>query len=995
MGAPISLFSIPSGENFVDALARGLLAECPDPIVLSRTLILLPTSRACRALAEAFLRAGDGKALLLPRMAPLGDVDVDEFDFHDADMDENLDLPPAAPPLRRQLLLASLVLKLGAVRGGEKPSPEQAVALAASLAKLLDEVHIAGVSFDALAGLAPQELAAHWEITLEFLKIVTAHWPVLMEQEGWMDGALRQRILMERRADLWEKKPPAFPIIAAGSTGSIPATAHLLNIVARLPQGKVILPGLDRALDEQVWLDLPPMHPQYNLARLLARMDVVRDQVQDWPGCAPSPRARLISEALRPDGVSADWRKKDVLSAQEQDKALKGVIRLDCQTPAEEAGAIALMMRETLNHPGKRAALVTPDRSLARRVAADLRRFDIEIDDSAGRSLAFCPIGAFLLLLARMVASGFAPYDALAALKHPLAAGGLPLADFHKKVRRLEILTLRGPRPAAGIDGLKAVLAQSKTSEDEKQDLHQWLETIQSAGADLFELVRQPALSLKDLVEAHIRFAENLAASDAETGAERLWAGDAGEAAALFLAELRDAADVLGAVRLADYPGLLQALMAPIMVRSAWGSHPRLAIWGVLEARLQSSDLLILGSLNEGVWPADSAADPWMSRPMREAFGLASPEMRIGLAAHDFEQAVNAPEVVLMRSIRSDGSPTVPSRWLLRLDAALQAAGIKNPWNMRESSDWVVWRQLLDQPARKIEIAPPAPRPPVAARPRQLSATAIETWMRDPYAIYAKHILGLAALDPVDSDPAAADFGSVVHAVLHQFSSQHRKGPLPPESLSILEGLADKEFAALQSRPGLAALWRPRFSSILEWFVKTESERRLKIVESWSEIRGKTTIDVPGGTFTLTAIADRIDRLKDGGLAIVDYKTGAIPTAIAVAAGFSPQLPIEALIAQKGGFDDVPKAEIAEMLYWKLSGGSDGGKQVSAVAKGEDPKDLAEEALDGVTRLVEAFDDEATAYVARPHPKYAPRYSDYTHLARIREWSVQEGGDEE
>lgn len=991
-GEPISLFTIPSGENFVDALAKGLLAECPDPIVLSRTLILLPTSRACRALAEAFLRAGDGKALLLPRMAPLGDVDVDEFDFHDDEGGGGLDLPPAAPPLRRQLLLASLVLKLGAVRGGEKPSPEQAVTLAASLAKLLDEVHIAGVSFDALADLAPQELAAHWEITLEFLKIVTAHWPALMEQEGWMDRALRRRALMERRADLWEKNPPAFPIIAAGSTGSMPTTARLLQIVAGLPQGRVILPGLDRILDEQIWLDLPPTHPQYNLSRLLARMEVVRDQVQEWPRCADSPRARLISEALRPDGVSADWRSRDALSATERDEVLGGLTRLDCQTPAEEAGAITLMMRETLNHPGKRAALVTPDRSLARRVAADLRRFDIEIDDSAGRSLAFCPIGAFLLLLARMVASGFAPYDVLAALKHPLAAGGLPLADFHRKVRRLEILTLRGSRPAAGIEGLKAVLVQSRTSEDEKRDILQWLETIRSAGADLIELARRPALSLKDLVEAHIVFAENLAASDVETGPERLWAGDDGEAAALFLAELRETADALGAVRIVDYPGLLQALMAPIMVRSAWGSHPRLAIWGVLEARLQSSDLLILGGLNEGVWPADSAADPWMSRPMREAFGLVSPEMRIGLAAYDFEQAVNAPEVALTRSIRADGSPTVPSRWLLRLDAALQAAGVKNPW---KSSDWIVWRQRLDQPAEKIEIAPPAPRPPVSARPRQLSATAIETWMRDPYAIYAKYILALAALDPVDADPAAADFGSVVHAVLHQFSSQHRKGPLPPESLSILEGLADREFAALQSRPGLAALWRPRFSSILEWFVRTESERRLKIAESWSEIRGKIVIDAPAGPFALTAIADRIDRLKDGGLAILDYKTGIIPTAVAVAAGFSPQLPIEALIAQKGGFDGVPKAEIAEMLYWKLSGGSDGGKQVSAVAKGEDPKDLAEEALDGVTRLVEAFDDEATSYVARPHPKYAPRYSDYTHLARIREWSVLEDGDEE
>ena len=913
------VFSIPPGACFVDALAAGLLAETAgDPLALSSILVLLPTRRACRALSEAFLRLGGGKPLLLPRLRPLGDADEDELSLAG-----DLDLPPAVPPLHRQLMLARAILLLGGRRGGHPPTPEQAARLAAELADLLDQVQTEGLGFDGLVRLVPDDYADHWRITVDFLKILTEHWPGVLAEQGWMDGALRRTRLLERQAEAWQADPPSFPVVAAGSTGSIPSAARLLAVVAQLPQGRVVLPGLDRWLDGESRAALDQTHPQWGLTRLLGRLDLAAEQVPDWPGCRESPRARIISEAMRPAATTETWRSLTALVP------LTGVSRLDCPSPREEAGAIALMLRQALETEGRTAALVTPDRGLARRVASELRRFGVDIDDSAGRPLDITPPGAFLLLTAMMVAEDFAPHATLAALKHPLAAGGMAPGAFRAKLRDLELAALRGPRPAAGVDGLIAAAPKG---------LHPWLDGLAGASAALTALMAKGSAPLKLVLAAHLALAEWLATDHRSPGAARLWQGTAGEAAAQFAAELSEAADALPPFDGRNYPGLLRGLMAGTVVRPAWGGHPRLAIWGPLEARLQHADLLILGGMNEGSWPPEARADPWMSRPMRRDFGLPLPERRIGLAAHDFAQAFCAPEVVLTRAARVEGTPTVPSRWLLRLDAVLRAGGATAAW---PDTDWVTWHGALDRPARFLKPVPPAPRPPLAARPRQLSATAVETWMRDPYGIYARKILGLNALDPIDADPGAADYGDAVHAALDALLKTYPSGPLPPMALEELLALGRQNFGQALARPGLWAFWWPRFERIAEWFVAQEALRRDDLVESRSEVAGAIEIAAPGGPFRVTAVADRIDRLGDGSLVLIDYKTGVVPSVKEVAAGFAPQLPIEAAIAGRGGFAGIPPARVSRLLFWRLRGAVPGGEERSA---GDDPERLAAEA---------------------------------------------------
>ena len=987
-----TLYTVPPHVSFVDALASGLLAGRPipldrgDPLALSRLTILLPTRRACRALRLAFLRAAPGQALLLPRIRPLGDIDEDEASIGDEDDGA---LPDAVSPLERRLLLAHLIQRLGETPGGAAltgaGAVDQAARLAPALAGLLDEIQIARLDPQGLADLAPEEYAAHWQHVLSFLAIIMDKWPRHLVERSLMDPAARRNARLERLAESWAATPPAHPVIAAGSTGSVPATRDLLATIARLPQGAVVLPGLDTEADDETWEAIGPTHPQYALKGLLDRIGVVRGDVLPWPSdegagsAATRARSRLIADAMRPAETITAWRGLQPPAP----NALRDLHRIDCASPQEEAGVIAIVMRRALETPGRTAALVTADRALARRVAAELRRWRIEVNDSAGEPLGETAPGGFLRLTARLVAEDAAPVPLLAALKHPLAAGGETPAAWRRSVRAMEMAILRGPRPAPGFGGLRKALKEGDGT------IRLWLDGLEAAAVPFAALMVLPKADLRTLLQAHIEFTEWLAGSDGEAGAARLWSGEAGTQAAHFVAGLLEAAPALPPVAPAHYPALLDALMEDHVVRPPFGRHPRLQIWGPLEARLQHADCMILGGLNEGVWPPAAAGDPWMSRPMRADFGLPPPELRIGLSAHDFVQCCGAQEVYLTRARRIEGTPTIPSRWLQRLDALL-AIGPEGATALRATEPALLaWWHALDRPAEPSGPRPaPAPAPPVAARPRQLSVTKIETWIADPYSIYARDILRLRPLDSIDADPSAAERGIIIHRILDAFVREHQD-TLPPDAEARLLALGRAHFEAAGARPGVLAFWWPRFERIARWFLKTERDRRPGFLPLVTEVEGALEIEAPAGDFRLTAKADRIDRTDAGALEIIDYKTGNVPSRSHVKDGRSPQLSLEAAIAGAGGFAGVDAAEVSALAYWKLSGAETAG-EITAI--GDDASALGRTAAQGLRGLVARFDDPATPYHPVPRPALAPRWNDYAHLARHKEWSVP-GGD--
>lgn len=1014
----VGLFFLPAHRPFLDSIAAAWLAESgTDPLAVADGLILLPTRRAARAMADAFLRQSNGRALLLPRITALGAPDEAPLALAGA-----LDLPPAIAPARRQAELARLVLAFEAARG-RRPRAADGTAfagadaawrLAGDLAVLMDEAEREDVDLTealgrALAPEAAERHAAHWQETLDFLAIVTEAWPRYLAENGLMNPEARAVALLDAQARAWRAAPPPGRVLAAGSTGGIPAIARLLDVIAGLPQGRVVLPSVDTAMEEEAWAALAPSHPQAGLARLLAGMGRTRAELGEFAApvaagaTAPPARAALLARALHPSGQMAARTDEDA-DQREQDRAacaaaLVGLSRLSAADQHAEATAIAMLLREALEQPGHRAALVTPDRALARQVAVQLERFGVLADDSAGEALAETPPAVFLRLIAAALAAQLAPVALLSLLKHPLAALGMAPADCRAAVRSLEVAALRGQRPPEGISGLRWALA-SQTHQGvpitaELAPAAALLEALERALAPGLRAMADLRGAPAALLAALIATAEALAASDTAEGAARLWSGEEGAALAGTLSEALAAMPALPDQTPAVLPGLLDALLDGVRVRgrralraepgdprTAQGEHPRIFIWGLLEARLQQVDTLVLGGLVETIWPPATSPGPWLSRPMRRAIGLPAPEQAVGQAAHDFAAlTAAAPHVVLSCPLRREAAPVVPARWLQRLDVFLAGRGLALP-----AHPAAAWPARLDRPAGPARpVDAPRPCPPLIRRPRRLSVTEIETWLADPYAIYVRHILRLRPLEPLEQETDAADFGTLVHEAMRLFLAAHPAG-LPAAPDAALEASFARALQEARLRPALTAWWEPRLARIARYVATLEPERHSLAAGIHTECSGLLTFARPGGAFTLRGRADRIERLKTGGLAILDYKTGAPPPAKAVADGRAPQLPLEALMAAEGAFGEALRGETETMLYWHLSGGKTPG-EVVCIATEAGPNGTVARTRDALHRLIDAYDDPAQPYLSQPNPHVKARFAEYDQLARRAEWS--------
>ena len=979
------VFTIAIDRRFADALAAGVLAEHGgDPLALADLLILVPTRRSVRALREAFLRASGGKPTVLPRLAPLGDVDDGEWELASRDSDA-LSLPPAIEPAERDALLSALVSAFTDDQGHPiAQSAAQALALARELGSLLDELAIEGVAFDRLETLVEGNFASHWQRTLKFLAIVGEHWPQLLADRGQVDAIERRTRALRAQAERWRVNPPTSPVIAAGSTGSQPATRALLSVIAGLPRGQVVLPGLDRDIDETSWTALDESHPQFGLRELLKALDCRRQDVADWPGHGSSARHLLISELMRPAETSEDWTRPPL-------SALEHVTRADCATPHQEALVVALALRETLKDAGRTAALVTPDRDLARRVTAELRRWKIDIDDSAGTPITDTPPSTLLRLLLAAIDEGFAPVALLALLKHPLCTLGSERGAVLAATRRLDRKCLRGLKPMPGLATVRGRVEGTTFGDPaDRRAVNDLIDRLDAATAPLAALM-QTGAPPDALLDA------TLAAAEAVSSADSLWSGDAGGALADALARLRAAWTGRRLIAGGEWPSLFATMIEPEIVRPSFGRHPRLAIWGPLEARLQRADLLVLGGLNEGTWPPAVETGPWLNRPMRAALGLPQPERLIGLSAHDFSEALGAERVLRTRAEREGGAPTVPSRWLARLDALFgYEPGKEAPpeYIQRGQRSYLAWADAIDRPADYRPRGRPMPRPPVAARPTRLSVSSIEQWRRDPYGLYARRILRLQALEPLEAALGAADRGNALHDALDEFLRKHPSGVLPPDAVGEFEALGEHHLADLLTAPAERAFWWPRFQRLARWFVATENERRsagARLLDS--ETKGTLTVGPRHRPLTIEARADRIDEVERGTWEIIDYKTGRVPTNEELEALFAPQLLLEAAMAERGGFDKIPgTASSIRLSYWQANGLGDGGK-VSEIKAADE---LVPAMLALVEKMAEQFAEPGTPYTALPWPSHVPHFNDYAHLERAAEWStvIDDGGEE-
>ncbi|RVT40880.1 double-strand break repair protein AddB [Sphingobium algorifonticola] len=980
-----AVYTIPAHRAFSDALAAGLLAQHgDDPMALARGIILVPTNRAARAIADAFVRRVKG-GLLLPRLVPVGDPELDETLGSALDpLGAGADIPPAIPAMERQMILAQLVQRARA-RSGVPVDAAEAIRLAQALAHALDQLLIEQVDPRRLRDLNVRaELSVHWQKALEMFEIIWSLWPTVLAERGMIDMADRRNRLLAHVATRWSQTPPPGFVIAAGIASTAPAVAGLLRQVARMALGQVVLADLDQTMTAEEWDAIGPFppdpltgirrrpqetHPQYALKRLLDQMGVAREEVALWRWGgghdARAVRSRAISHAMLAPQLTAKWR--DLKTAE---RSLSGISALEVATPAEEAQAIAIALREALETPEQTVALVTPDRALAMRVAAHLRRWGIEADDSAGQPLSRLPPGTLLVALAEAAADRFAPVALLNLLKHPLVMRGERRLGWLEQVRRLD-LVIRGPRPApglAGIDRLLAPRADDRLALVRAQVAAWWPEARALlvpleqafAGADALP----PLLAI-------LRETAGVLSGDA------VWAGHQGRAAAALFGDMEAAAPLgpqdAGAQAM---PALMERMLGQVAVRPPQGGHPRLSILGLVEAQLQQADLMVLAGLNEGTWPALPAPDPWLAPRIRQELGLPGLERRIGVAAHDFASALGAPRVLITRARRDASAPAVASRFWLRLKAM---AGPE--W--KTADRYGALARALDHVETPSPAERPMPCPPPALRPQKIAVTDVDRLKADPFAFYARKMLGLSPLDPVDADPSAAWRGTEVHRILQLWAMEDQRDP------AKLEARAEALLRRADAHPLMRALWAPRLLAAIRWIAVQVAQdsregRRILLVEE----KGEAVI----AGVTLNGTADRIDRLTDGRWAIVDYKSGKPPSAKQVQAGFAMQLGLLGLILEHGGFAEKNVTGLAGAFeYWSLGkkGEDFGYRESPADPVGKRGKiitaDFTASALDSFSDAVGRWLTGNEQFTAKLHPEI-PTYTDYDHLMRLEEW---------
>ncbi len=957
------VFGVPPGADFPQVVVERILdahsGRAPED--LARVRILVNSRRMQRRFASLFRASGPR---LLPRILLVTEIER---------ILPGIDLPRPVSRLRRQLELAQLTARLVDAEP-DLAHPAAAVSLANSLASLLDEIQGEGIAPEQVRTLEIGDDSLHWQRSLKFLDIVGTY--VESVSGDGLDFEARRRLGVEKVSAAWASDPPDTPVIIAGSTGSRTTTRMLMCAVTRLPQGALVLPGFDVDLPGPIWDSLGSGrdcedHPQYRFAALFSALGMARDQVATWGAPPDKARNGLVSLSLRPAQVTDQWLSEGP-GIGDLRQATSSMALVEASESKEEALAIAVAIREAVQQ-GERSALVTRDQDLVRRVAAALARWNIAPDNSFGMRLSLTPPGTFLLQIGRLVGASPRPEDLIALLKHPFTRAGTGRGTHLSNTRQLELFLRRGSVHAFTEAELKRFAEESP---DERREWIGWLEST------LGPLGQFPAPTLLGAVTHHLELAKTVAGAKDEC-VNGLWAKSSGRLVRAAIDSILEESDFGEPVPFADYLRLLEGMLQAERDRDPSGARPDVMLWGAREARVQGPDLVILGGLNEGCWPEQPDPDPWLNRKMRRSLGLPLPEGQTGLAAHDYQQAIAARRVVLSRSFRDGDGDAVPSRWVNRLTNLLEGLpgqfGPEALGEMRKKGDELLaLAGMLDRPARTVRPEPrPAPSPPPERRPKKLSVTEIQRLIRDPYAIYARHVLRLRPLLPLVPEPDARLKGTVFHAILAAFA-----GTALTDAATMRQRLleiAEEEFRKDVPWPAVRSHWRGHLEQISDWLVSEEIDWRMEIKDRKTEVSGELRLGETG--LTISGKADRIDRLSSGELVICDYKTGGIPSEPQIL-HFDRQLLIEAVMAERGAFEGVPEAPVRSVAHISI-GRSPKRKAITLEGGFETGTVHAE-----LTKLLERFQSPGTGYISRRAMEKMRFQGDYDHLARFGEWDA-------
>lgn len=1048
------VLTIAAGTPFLKTLAEtlcdgtltpGYQYDPADPLSLAKVTIYVPTRRSARVLRSEFVDLLGGRSAILPLIRPLGETD-DDSGFFEIENPEIMDLAPPISGTGRLIELARLILAWrnslpDAIRAihSDSPlvapaSPADAIWLARALGEVIDAMDTEEKEWEALQHLDTGDHAQWWQLTADFLKIASVFWPARLAELNRTSAGRHRNGILRAEANRLANLPDTGPIIVAGSTGSIPAAADLIASVASLPQGVVVLPGLDLSMPEEQWEAIAEdptdpssrTHSQYGLYMLLQKLGIMRDDVVQI-GAVDSDlekRAAVFSAALAPAKSTSDWNRwREEKQPGFFDDAFAAATLIEAANEREEATAIAVALRLALEAPGagrsSQAALITPDRGLARRVATELQRFGIEADDSAGTPLSATPQAGLTQLALEAILRPGDPVPVISLLKHPLSRFGLSEEAFTTASKALELIALRGGRVETEIGNLGAVLDAQLVAQRDDRHPPAWRLALPEGSVEAaHDLARRIAVSIEPLGAAFVRrdrsgrsFTDKLPLSDWAERTGRvieaicadenndlaaLWSGEAGDKLSGLFGELMESGEILDADG-PQWADIFAALVAGESIKPRSMRHPRVFIFGALEARLQSVDTVVIGGLNEGLWPGQTANNPFLSRNMKTPIGLEPPERRIGQLAHDFEMANGTRQIFYSRALRQGSTPAVASRWLQRL-LALGGEDFADQLKKRGET-YRHWAGLMDASIDQEAAKRPAPKPPAELHPKSYSFSEVGRLRRDPYSIYARRILRLDPLHPFNRDPNAADRGTLYHAIIERYS---REGHIPgtPASLEAMQRILDESFDAQDLPLHVDVIWRPRFEAVARAFIDWEKERHPSIRRSFFEARAGQ--EIPEAGIRLTGIADRIDIKTSGQADIIDYKTGLAPSVNQARALLDPQLALEAAALMRGAFREAGSHTPENLIYVRLRPGerffadqvnnehsNRGGKKAPKSAI-----ELATESIDQLAKFVRSLRDGENGFASRLVPEEQQSYGgEYDHLARVSEWSTAEPGD--
>ncbi len=984
-----SIFTVPFDQDFCDATVAAVTDWVGgDIFALGDAILLLPNNRAIKAITEAFIRKA-APGLLLPRMAAIGDLNLDDslgpiidpLDFDDSEL-----ILPAIDPLERLIILAELI-SLQKLSRGMAISATESIRMARLLAATIDELNAEKIAFRDFPTLHnDHDLAKHWQNAYGDLLTIWPKYLKVLEERKLQDTSNRRNQLLGRFANKISSGMITARIFAVGISTSAPAITAVLRAVALQTRNAVILPSIDLMMSKIDWNNLLPddsdderltsairheAHPQFHLKLLLDRMGFQRSEISQLAINSKASHSSIQDIFCVPQ-QSAIW-----MQLPKARKKMPNLRQLIAEDSAEEAVAIAILVRKALETKGCRIAIVTPDRELALRVSTQLKRWGIDANDTAGSALLKTANGTLFKAVILAIADGFAPNRLLAILQHPLIHNGEGRLDWLKKIRQLD-LVLRGPIMGRGLSAIGmhidiAIADERRKNKDKLAELKNWwdhvvaqLTPLERAGDDglaiLFPLISQ---ILSDMTHGQI------------------WIGANGRQLSSVIENISNTQIAnLANQNAASLASLLDALFEGQIVRPAYGGHPRVAIYGLLEARLQQADVIICAGLNEGSWPQLAQPDPWLAPHLRRQLNLSGMDRNIGLAAHDLASFMGADEMIISRAKRDRDGPTVTSRFLLRLQAYLGD-------QLCEETEALHLARKIDVGESEPLAERPVPKPSKEQRDIKLSVTDFDKLKSDPFAIYARKILLLEPLDPIDAEPTAAWRGTVIHDLLEQWSKQDNCDPtkLVPRAEAYLRNPA--------FHPMLGTLWQPRIIKALQW-VADETDQLLKDFGRKPALtEAKANMQLVG--ISISGRVDRIDRNANNEFAIIDYKSGGVPKKKQIFFGFALQLGLLGLMLRDGHFKDsagqVVAGDAKSFEYWtmqKRSGTSLFGNIVKATV--DAPKDgkiltndFVEFARSHAVAAIERWILGDEAYTAKLHPEY-PNYQDYDHLMRLAEW---------